>query len=137
VPNVQDRLITMSKDPSQRVRLESIVALSHFNTKESVNALLATIDLPVDYYIHYALNESFKQLRPIWMEMFKSNKDFLKGEAEKAFYLLTSVTSAASLELSYFVKEDPEHEKYAVKPFDEADYSALADAPAIVEFWIG
>jgi glucose/arabinose dehydrogenase/azurin len=136
LPDAQDKLIKLSTDPSQRVRLEAIVALSHFNREEAVNALLTAIELPLDYYMYYSLNESFKQLRPVWMKMFEEERDFLKGEPKKAFYLLNSVTSPASLAVSNFIKEDPESSKYILKPFDQEDYLKLADAPAIVEFWI-
>lgn len=136
LPQAEKQLIEMSRDPAPRVRLEAVVSLSHFKTEGAVNALLTAIELPIDYYLYYSLNESFKQLRPVWIEQFKKDRNFLKGEPEKAFYLLNSVTSSASLAITNFIKEDPEHPKYTIPSFDQEDYLSLADAPAVVKFWI-
>ncbi|MEX2592378.1 MAG: PVC-type heme-binding CxxCH protein [Anditalea sp.] len=136
ITGVEDRLITMSKDPSQRVRVEAIAALSHFETETSVEALLATTDLPMDYYIDYALMESFKHLQPVWMNMFKKDSDFLADEPEKANFLLGPLTSPEQLALPGFLKGEPDWQKYARDPLSPADFEALADAPAIMKFWI-
>src|SRR5690606_28528019 len=84
IKDVEDELISMSKDSSQRVRIEAIAALSHFETAASVKALLATTDLPMDYYLDYAVKEALKHLQPIWMEMFKKDFGYLADEPEKA-----------------------------------------------------
>src|SRR5690606_22983809 len=81
----QGKLIGMSADRSPRVRLEAIAALSHFETEETVQALLVATELPVDDYIGYALAESFKHLKPVWMTMFRKDKHFLADEPEKAY----------------------------------------------------
>jgi HEAT repeat protein len=41
IPDTEQKLMTMSRDQAPRVRLEAIVALSHFKTEEVVEALLA------------------------------------------------------------------------------------------------
>src|SRR5690606_14372231 len=80
IKSTEDQLIAMSQDPSQRVRIEAIAALSHFNTDTSVKALLGMTDLPMDYYIDYALKEAFKHLQPVWMRLFEDNPDFLADQ---------------------------------------------------------
>ncbi len=134
VKNAENRLITMSQDTSQSVRLQAIVSLSHFKTEASVNALLATTKLPVDYYIEYALTESFKHLQPVWMAMFKKDKNFLAPDPGKAAYLLKSVTSPKLMAMPGFIKDDPEWKKYTVAPLSEKDYSDLKDVVAVTQF---
>lgn len=135
--NAQEMLSNMAEDNSQRVRLEAISALNHFENEESVRAILSAMEKPIDYYLYYALNESFKHLRPVWMEMFAENKQFLQDEPEKAFYLLSSVTSEKSLAIPGFIEQDPESSKFRIEPFDGQDYQNLSDVPAVVKFWIG
>ncbi|MEJ7767705.1 MAG: PVC-type heme-binding CxxCH protein [Chitinophagaceae bacterium] len=134
VKDVFDKLVSMSKDTSQRVRLEAIVALSHFETAESIQALLATTDLPVDYYINYSLKESFKHLQPVWVDLFKRNKDFLANETKKASYLLQPLSSSKLLELPGFLAGDPDIRKYYRDALTEEDYTNMGQATAVVKF---
>ncbi len=134
IKNAEERLITMSKDTAQRVRLEAIISLSHFNDQASVNALLATTDLPVDYYIDYALKESFKQLEPVWMAMFKKDKNFLATDSVKANYLLEPLSDAMALDVPGFIKEDPQSAMYARAPLSPQDYDDLKDVTAVTRF---
>lgn len=134
VKNAEEMLITMSQDTSMRVRLEAIIALSHFNTEASVNALLATTALPVDDYIQYALQESFKQLKPVWMAMFKKDKNFLANEPEKANHLLQPLSSEKLLDVPGFIKDDPLWPKYARTALSQEDFASLADVPAVTNF---
>src|SRR3546814_11049684 len=61
--------------------------LSHFKDESAVNALLEASELPQDDYIGYALIESFKHLRPVWLEMFKKDPGFLADDPAKAALL--------------------------------------------------
>ena len=124
----------MSKDPAPRVRLEAIVALSHFKTEAIVKALLAASDLPMDYYIEYALNEAFKHLQPVWMDMFKKDKNFLSNDPKKAGLLLQPLSSAKVLAMPGYFKDDPEASKYTKNPLSEQDYNDLSDVKAVVNF---
>lgn len=135
--NAQEILANMAEDNAQRVRLEAISALSHFENEESVRAILSAMEKPIDYYLYYAFNESFKHLQPIWMEMVAENKQFLEDEPVKAFYLLSSVTSEKSLKVPFFIRQSSDNSKYKLEPFDEQDYQNLSDVPAVVKFWIG
>ncbi|RQP18822.1 MAG: azurin [Parapedobacter sp.] len=132
--DAQERLIVRSKDPSPRVRLEAVAALSHFASEETVQALLAVTDQPVDDYIRYALIESFKHLKPVWMEMFKKNKDFLANEPKKADALLRPLASAAELQVPGFIMDDPDYAQYGVAPLSAADFEALSGVAAVEQF---
>lgn len=129
-----EKLVSMSRDTSQRVRLEAIASLSHFNSETAVNALLAAAELPKDDYINYALSESFKQLKPIWMEMFKKDKNFLSNDPVKTAYLLTPLSSPESFDLPGYIKDDPQWTKYTWAALTNEDYNNLKDAPAVKEF---
>ena len=132
--NAEDKLIAMSRDTSQRVRLEAIISLSHFNNDASVNALLATTSLPVDYYIDYALKESFKQLKPVWMNMFAKDKNFLAEDTLKANYLIGPLSSPKGLEVPGFMADDPQSSMYARQPLSPKEYGDLKDVAAVSGF---
>lgn len=134
ISDSHDRLIAMSEDPSPRVRLEAIAALSHFETEGTVRALLAATELPVDDYIGYALGESFKHLKPVWMEMFRKDKRFLADEPEKAYALLRPLASAKELQVPGFITDDPGHGKYGVDPLSAGDFEQLEGAVAVERF---
>ncbi|MEO5599596.1 MAG: PVC-type heme-binding CxxCH protein [Cyclobacteriaceae bacterium] len=126
--------VALAKDPSPKVRLQAIVALSHYQMEESVNALLSTTALPVDYYIDYSLKEAFKHLQPVWMNMFKTNKDFLAGEATQAEYLLKPLSSSEFLELPGFLQGDPDKHIYYRSPLSSNDYDVIGEATAVIQF---
>jgi len=136
VKDAQGMLIKMSQDTSKRVRVEAIAALSHFNTEASVKALLAMTELPMDDYIGYALQESFKQLKPVWMTMFKKDENFLANDPEKANYLLQPLSSDTLLDVPGFIKDDPQWRKYARASLSKEDFASLSDVPAVTNFLI-
>ncbi|MBC7774477.1 MAG: hypothetical protein H7246_03490 [Phycisphaerae bacterium] len=111
--------------------MEAIASLSHFNSEASVNALLASTEMPIDDYIDYALKESFKQLKPVWMEMFKRDNKFLADEPEKAKRLLQPLMSQEDLDGPAFVEDDPEWPIYSFKALSQEDYNALSAATAV------
>lgn len=134
IGNAEEKLVSMSKDTSSRVRLQAIVSLSHFNNEAAVNALLATTTMPVDDYIGYALSESFKQLEPVWMAMFKKDHNYLANDSVKAGYLLRPLSSAKALDVPGFMKDDPQWAFYAHAPLTQKDYDDLKDIPAVAKF---
>lgn len=134
ISDAQERLIAMSKDASPRVRLEAVAALSHFESEATVHALLAVTEQPVDDYIGYTLIESFKHLKPVWMEMFKRNTDFLADEPKKADALLRPLASAAELQVPGFITDDPDFAQYGVAPLSDADFEALSGVVAVEQF---
>jgi glucose/arabinose dehydrogenase/azurin len=134
VDDVQNMLSSKTKDSSPRVRLEAIAALSHFENEATVNTLLEVSELPTDDYIGYALIESFKHLKPVWMEMFRKNKNFLADEPEKASALLRPLASKAELQVPGFIMDDPNYPQYGVDPLSTEDFDQLADVPAVENF---
>ena len=134
IKGAEKKLIAMSQDPSPRVRLEAIAALSHFKSEAVVKALLATTELTTDYYIDYALEESLKHLKPVWMEMFQKNKNFLANEPEKANRLLQPLASQEALDLPGWLKGDPQFNSFSYKALSQEDYRALSDVTAVERF---
>lgn len=134
VSGAEEKLVALARDASPRVRLEAITALSHFQNETVVKALLAATEAPVDDYISYALIESFKHLRPVWMEMLKKNKNFLADEPEKANYLFRPLASAKELQVPGFIMDDPDYAKYGVAPLSKEEINALAGVTAFDRF---
>ena len=134
IKDAENKLINLSQDSSAKVRLQAIISLSHYNTEDALNALLATTTLPVDYYIDYALKESFRHLEPVWMAMFKKDKNFLANEPAKASYLLGSLSNKKELQVPGFITDDPQWPKYGYKALTEKDYNELKDVIAVNNF---
>jgi glucose/arabinose dehydrogenase/azurin/lysophospholipase L1-like esterase len=134
IKDAENKLISLSQDSSAKVRLQAIISLSHYNTEAALNALLATTTLPVDYYIDYALKESFRHLEPVWMAMFKKDKNFLANEPQKARYLLGSLSNKKELQVPGFITDDPAWPKYGYKALTEKDYNELKDVTAVNNF---
>ena len=132
--NSQQRLITMSGDSSQRVRLEAIVSLSHFKNEASFMALLLAAEKPMDDYIEYALKESFKHFQTIWMSKFRQDKNFLANEPKKAKLLLQPLSSAEVLTMPGYFKKDPDAAIYTRKPLSDKFYDDFADVKAVADF---
>ncbi|HLR31208.1 MAG TPA: PVC-type heme-binding CxxCH protein, partial [Fodinibius sp.] len=135
IKNTQQILISMSKDSAPRVRLEAIVALSHYGSEATVNALLSASELPTEYYIDYALKEAFKHLKPVWVKMFEGDPHFLAGEPEKARLLLQPFYSPKELTLPGFIPQE-EAPKQSYNPFSEKDIRTLSNNIAVNRFWI-
>ena len=134
VNDVQRKLKILSKDASPRVRLEAVIALSHFENEATVNTLLEVSALPTDDYLDYALKESFKHLKPVWMEMFMKDKTFLADEPEKAARLLRPLASKAELQVPGFIMDDPKYAQYGVAALSEQDFQDLEGVTAVMNF---
>jgi len=134
IKGAQEKLATLALDAAPRVRLEAIASLSHFKNEATVKALLAATRFPVDDYIGYALIESFKHLKPVWLEMFRKDKDFLAGEPEQANYLFRPLLSVNELQVPGFITDDPDHAKYGVAPLSSKEINALTGVPAFDRF---
>lgn len=134
IPQAEKELIRLSEDSSSKVRLQAIISLSHFNTEASVNALLACVSKPVDDYIDYALKESFRQLKPVWIGLFKKDKNFLANDSATAAYLLGAVADPKALEGPGFIREDPQWQTYNRAGLSDKDYEELKDVISITRF---
>ena len=134
IPNTEQILAQKALDSSPKVRLEAVAAVSHFKSKKSVAALLEVTELPMDEYIAYAVQEALKNLRPVWMEMFKSNSEFLEEEPLKVEFLLGTLVSPEKLKLPGFLKTDPNWAKYAWDPLTPKELEELNNSPAAMRF---
>lgn len=134
ISRAEEKLISLSKDNSPKVRLQAIISLSHFKTEKSVNALLAAAMLPTDYYIEYSLKASFRYLKPVWWRMFKKDKMFLANEPQKAALLLGSLSDGKELKVPGFITDDSSWMKYGWRILGDKDYDDLKGVIAVEEF---
>lgn len=134
ITKTEDKLIGLSKDSSMKVRLQAIISLSHFKTEQSVTALLDAAMLPTDYYIEYALKESFRYLKPVWWSMFKKDNNYLADQPTKAEWLLGALADEKELGVPGFIVEDPKWPKYGWSVLTDADYDELKDNRAVTSF---
>ncbi|RRB07255.1 PVC-type heme-binding CxxCH protein [Larkinella rosea] len=78
-------------DESARVRLEALVALSFFNSEEGVHAASDVFRYSTDYYLDYAIRETFTALKPVWLAGLKAGKKTASPLADR--YLLNLATT--------------------------------------------
>ncbi|MBO0933865.1 PVC-type heme-binding CxxCH protein [Fibrella aquatilis] len=67
VPDALSLLHQSVNDPSPRVRLEAVVALSFYASRQAVQLATEVLNHPTDYYLDYALGETFSALKPVWL----------------------------------------------------------------------
>src|SRR3546814_1056017 len=96
--------------------------LSHFKDESAVNALLEASELPQDDYIGYALIESFKHLRPVWLEMFKKDPGFLADDPAKAALLCRALLARQEWKLPGFITAEPGSTKYGVSTCSDTEF---------------
>lgn len=134
IPNTEQLLAQRAVDPSPKVRLEAIAGLSHFKSKSSVDALLRASELPMDDYLEYAVKEAFKTVRPVWMEMFAGDPNFLEDEPFKTELLLGTLVAPDKLKLPGFLKTDPNWVNYTWPPLSPEELENLRVSPAAMHF---
>lgn len=134
LPQAEAMLAKLATDPAPPVRLQAIIGLSHLRSEAAVGALLAATELPVDDYIGYALIESFKHLKPIWMKMFREDPDFLSDQPQKADFLFRPLLSLEQLQVPGFITQDPRHARYGVAPLSPEEIGSLTGVAAFEQF---
>ena len=77
-----------ARDEHPRVRLEAVVALSYFPSDRSVSVASQALNFPTDYFLDYALKETFRQLKPVWQESFAKKNNIWEENPRAAAYLL-------------------------------------------------
>lgn len=97
IPGSLELMRTQVNDPSPRVRLEAVVALSFFDSEKAVTAALDVFHYPTDYYLDYAIRETFGFLKPLWLQSLRESVS-VNPTAER--YLLSLATSAELLTLA-------------------------------------
>lgn len=91
LPDALTLLNKSVRDQEPRVRIEAITALSYFDSEEAVLAATAVLNYPTDYYLDFAISETFAYLKPLWLNAFKHNAKFLENNPKAASYLLTTL----------------------------------------------
>lgn len=99
IPNALELMSKRINDESPRVRLEAIVALSHLQGKKVVTIAVDVLKYPTDYYLDYAINETFNYLKPIWLTEFKQNENFLTDNPVAASSLLSHANENELMQL--------------------------------------
>ena len=88
IPNALDLMQVQVNDESPRVRLEAVMALSHANSEKATEITLQALNHPTDYYLDYAIKETMKYLKPVWLTNFVKDKTYLAQKPEWISYLL-------------------------------------------------
>lgn len=91
IPDAVQLLKVQAADENPRVRLHAIRAASFISSPEAVDAALASIDRPFDYYLDYTLGETLKQLRPHWISQLEDVAALEKENPMKIEFLLRTV----------------------------------------------
>ncbi len=97
-----DLLSAQVLDAHPRVRLEAIVALSHFvdsasgkrpRSREATEAALAALRHERDDYIDYALRETIATLEPYWKPLLATGEDLCTSDQPGLEYLLGTLST--------------------------------------------
>ena len=93
LPDALDLFRARINDESPRVRLEALVALSHFGTQDAAAVAAEVFRHPTDYYLDYAIKETFGYLKPVWMAGFATHEQFLADNPGAAMHLLRGLSA--------------------------------------------
>jgi azurin len=99
VPDATALMKRQINDPSPRVRLEAVVAFSHFSGDEAVLAATDIFKYPTDYYLDYAIKETFNYLKPVWLRVFRNQPDHFSNNPKAAEYLISSLNDGELISL--------------------------------------
>lgn len=93
IPGSLELMRARLNDESPRVRIEAVVALSYFNSEQAVAAATDIFKYPGDYYMDYAIHETFRFLKPIWLSGMKQGKRYGADPGPVSRYLLKLATA--------------------------------------------
>ncbi|WP_353718955.1 PVC-type heme-binding CxxCH protein [Dyadobacter sp. 676] len=88
IPGSLELMRARLNDESPRVRIEAMVALSFFDSERAVTAATDIFKYPSDYYMDYAMHETFRFLKPVWLAGMKQGKRFGSNPKQVHGYLL-------------------------------------------------
>jgi glucose/arabinose dehydrogenase/azurin len=115
-------------DPSPRVRLEVVRALSFHRSPEAAEVAVGVLRHPMDYYLRYVLDETTTALEKYWKPALTSGKPLSGSHPEGLAYLLGRLTPA---ELASVPPSEPVHRALVARPGVAAkDRQAAVDALA-------
>lgn len=92
-------LASASVDPSPMVRLEAVSLATRWPSLKSFEAVLATMNLPSDRWLDYALEQATLFLKPHWVEGLQTEWAYLDLHPELARSLLARLDSNTLLGL--------------------------------------
>ena len=115
-------LETQVNDENPRVRLEAVVALSHFRTPVAAELALETLNHRTDYYLDYGLKETIATLAPYWKPVVTSGQPFPRNNPVGLRYILESLGTA---DLVKVARSEPVYlallSRHDASPDDRAD----------------
>ena len=92
IPGALDELAVQIEDSHPRVRLETLVALSHIPSLRSMELALSVLNQPMDRYLEYALTLTVNALREIWEPAYAAGRfDF--GGPDRLSFVVGAVPS--------------------------------------------
>ena len=97
VPGTLSLLQQQVNDLSPRVRLEAVVALSFLASGQTVLAAMDAFNHPTDYYLDYALGETFKALKPVWLADLRQGQQPPSASAHGYLLRLTTTPELGQL----------------------------------------
>lgn len=85
-------------DPHPRVRLEAVIALSHFPELRAFELAMGAADHPMDRFLEYALQRLVKGFKPYWEKPFREGQLTLGTSPKQMETLIRADASLASLQ---------------------------------------
>ncbi|HYH67718.1 MAG TPA: PVC-type heme-binding CxxCH protein [Urbifossiella sp.] len=83
IPDALPILKAAATDPHPRVRTEALRGLSFFNTPDSIDAMLASARMPLDYWTKYTLEASLGATEAAWRPTYLAGKVKDNPEADR------------------------------------------------------
>ena len=93
VPGSLARFAELAEHASPRVRLEAVRAASFFETAQAADVALAILKQPTDYYLDYTLQETMRQLEPLWRDALSRGEAVAENNPAGIGYILDSVSN--------------------------------------------
>jgi azurin len=104
IPNPLETFAALAEDANPRVRLEAVRAASFYPNAIAVDLPLKALNHPTDYYLDYTIQETLRQLEPLWRKALETGSSVAsRWEAPEyrrgCQYLLQSLSSSQLLAL--------------------------------------
>ena len=87
IPDAMSTFKRTIADPSPRVRLETVVALSFVPTREAAETALDVLNQPMDDYLHYALASTMTTLEKCWKPTLSTSSPVAVNNPKAKAYL--------------------------------------------------
>ncbi len=91
VPEFLELLAVQVRDEHPRVRLEAVRACSFVDDSAAAEIALQAVNLPLDRFLSYTLNETIKTLRPQWLAALGLGEAFADDNPKGQAYLIERV----------------------------------------------